>query len=77
MNPHERAIELEDLLNHYFRNGEASIGQAALDLKMSPTVLMRVARRMESRGELVSRHVTTHQGRKEARWCVVMTRKAA
>lgn len=77
MNLHERAVEIEDLLNHYLRNGEASLSNAAIDLGISHTVLMRVARRMQGRGELQTRNHISPYGRPELWWSVVRTRKAA
>lgn len=69
--------ELETLLLDYLHEGEASIADASIELRKSPTVLFRVANRLKERGLLDSRMTRSAYGRPEIRWFHVRTRKVA
>lgn len=71
------AIELENRLLDYLMDGEASMADAAHELRKSATVLFRVASRLRERGLLDHRLCRSHYGRPELRWFHAKTRKVA
>lgn len=69
--------EIENALMDFLMDGEASLAEAAEELGRSPTVLARVASRLQQKGLICSRVGRSMYGRSEVRWSMVMTRKAA
>lgn len=69
--------ELENALMDFLMDGESSIADASITLRKSPTILMRVAGRLQMRGLVSSRMAMSLYGRPELRWFMAKTRKAA
>ena len=69
--------QLETLLMDYLHEGEASIADASIELRKSPTILFRVASRLKERGLVDNRMAKSVYGRPELRWFLVKTKKAA
>lgn len=73
-----RKIEQQECnqLMDYLMDGEETLQQASFDLKISTQYLARVANYLQAQG-LVDSRTATVGGRREIRWFMQRTRRAA
>lgn len=65
-----------DFMDHLYE-GESTISDASLILRLTPKTLYRVAARLEVQGLIASHVCRSRYGRPEVRWFLTRTRKAA
>lgn len=72
-----RNAEIEQIFHDYLLDGESTMTQATVELKMCSSVLNAAAKRLEDRGEIERRLVTSHYKKTEWRWSVRRTQRKA
>lgn len=65
-----------EFMDHLY-DGEATISDSAMVLRLTRKTLFRVAARLEVQGLIASRVCRSRYGKTEVRWFLTRTRKAA